>query len=248
LTFDDGFKEHYRDVTPILSEARIQGAFFLITGCIEDERVAAVHMNHFLMASLDFAFYRRALVNIVKDLDRDAPNPENVAVATATRNYIWDTPDVACFKFWFNFALKPEVRDSAVRELFLKHIGEERKFARELYLTWAEAREMCTAGMALGGHSHQHKALSSVPENELTWDLSRCRQLLDERLGRQELMPFSYPFGKRESYSAQTVAKLRDLAFSCSFSTEVGDNRPGAGLFSVARLDCKKAIKARGVQ
>src|SRR5215472_11211452 len=30
LTFDDGLKEHYTDVTPILAEKRIRGVFFLI--------------------------------------------------------------------------------------------------------------------------------------------------------------------------------------------------------------------------
>lgn len=248
LTFDDGLKEHYSDVTPILSEARIQGAFFLITGCIEYDRVAAVHMNHFLMASLDFEFYKRRLIEHVKDLDSAAPDPNAVAVANATRAYVWDTPDVACFKFWFNFVLEPSVRDKAVRELFQGHVGKEREFSKTLYLNWDHAREMCNAGMALGGHSHQHKPLSSMPDDELAWDLSVCRHLLDERLGRQALLPFCYPYGKRDSYDARAVRTLQELAFNCGFSTETGDNLPGAGLYSVVRLDCKKAVARGGVQ
>src|SRR5215470_5585259 len=39
LTFDDGLKEHYAYVTPILAETGIQGLFFLITGCLEKQRV-----------------------------------------------------------------------------------------------------------------------------------------------------------------------------------------------------------------
>ena len=31
LTFDDGLKEHYSEVTPLLREAGIQGLFFVIT-------------------------------------------------------------------------------------------------------------------------------------------------------------------------------------------------------------------------
>ena len=60
MTFDDGLREHYADVTPILAEEQIQGLFFLITGCMEDGVVAPVHMNHFLMAHLGFEVYRRA--------------------------------------------------------------------------------------------------------------------------------------------------------------------------------------------
>src|SRR5690242_20363329 len=34
LTFDDGLKEHYREVTPILNRLGIEGIFHVITGCL----------------------------------------------------------------------------------------------------------------------------------------------------------------------------------------------------------------------
>src|SRR5215510_12254727 len=60
LTFDDGLKEHYTEVMPLLVEHDIQGVFFLITSCVEEQRVASVHMNHVLMATLDFVEYQQA--------------------------------------------------------------------------------------------------------------------------------------------------------------------------------------------
>src|SRR5579862_5203599 len=63
LTFDDGLKEHYREVTPILEENNVQGVFHIITACAEENVVVPVHMNHFLMASLDFATYSRELMD-----------------------------------------------------------------------------------------------------------------------------------------------------------------------------------------
>ena len=62
LTFDDGLKEHYAEVMPLLAEAHVQGQFFLITSCLENGAVAPVHMNHFLMAKLEFPEYRDAFV------------------------------------------------------------------------------------------------------------------------------------------------------------------------------------------
>ena len=41
LTFDDGLKEHYRDVTPLLAECRVQGLFFVISGCVEERTAGA---------------------------------------------------------------------------------------------------------------------------------------------------------------------------------------------------------------
>ena len=46
LTFDDGLKEHWSFVTPVLKAYGIQGVFFPITSL----DLMPVHMNHFLMA------------------------------------------------------------------------------------------------------------------------------------------------------------------------------------------------------
>ena len=54
LTFDDGLKEHYAEITPILIDRGIQGVFFVITSCLDGANVAPVHLNHFLMAAMDF--------------------------------------------------------------------------------------------------------------------------------------------------------------------------------------------------
>jgi peptidoglycan/xylan/chitin deacetylase (PgdA/CDA1 family) len=62
LTFDDGLKEHFTDVTALLVDSGVQGVFFPITQCLNEQRVAPVHMNHFLMASLDFDVYRSAFL------------------------------------------------------------------------------------------------------------------------------------------------------------------------------------------
>ena len=41
LTFDDGLKEHFTEVLPVLVEKRIRAVFFVITSCLEEKQVAA---------------------------------------------------------------------------------------------------------------------------------------------------------------------------------------------------------------
>ena len=67
MTFDDGVKEHYAQVTPLLAEQGIQGVFFLISACMEDGVVAPVHMNHFLTAHLGFKTYQSEFVQILRE-------------------------------------------------------------------------------------------------------------------------------------------------------------------------------------
>jgi hypothetical protein len=62
-----------------------------------------------------------------------------------------------------------------------------------------------------------------------------------QRLSPQPAWPFSYPYGKRDSFNTATVAKLKELGFGCSFSTETGTNHPRQDLYSIRRMDCRVA-------
>jgi peptidoglycan/xylan/chitin deacetylase (PgdA/CDA1 family) len=242
LTFDDGLKEHWTEVTPVLAERGIQGLFFVITSAAEERRVASVHMNHFLMAAMAFDEYRQAFLRRLRQLAPDAPTPDSFDAAPVRRAYRWDEPAVASFKYLFNFALTAELRDRVVRELFVEYLGDEAAFADELYMSWDEARRIQDAGMIIGGHSHRHVALGLMSDDEQAGDLHACRRLLQQRLKPQPLWPFSYPYGKRDSFNQFTVEHLKRLGFACSFATEVGAGAAGADPFAIRRIDCKEAL------
>ena len=243
LTFDDGLRDHYLEVTPILVDHGVQGLFFIITSCLQEYCLAPVHMNHFLMASLDFELYRQVFLQKLRECVPDVQAYNEIDNTTAQRTYRWDIPEIASFKYLFNFILDPGIRDQVVKTLFEEHIGDEKAFSQTLYLSWAEARQMQTAGMLMGGHSHQHKPLTTLSDKELHWDLSTCQGLLAEHLQPQDLWPFSYPYGKQDSFNDTAVRQLKWLGFSCSFGTEVGVNLLGMDLFALRRIDCKDALR-----
>lgn len=241
LTFDDGLKEHYTEVMPLLVEHDIQGVFFLITSCVEEQRVASVHMNHVLMATLDFVEYQQAFFQRLYALTSLPSTMSQVDPHTAQRTYRWDTPEVAAFKYLFNFVLTAEVRDQVVRSLFTDYIAPEANFAPSWYVSWDEARAMQDAGMVLGGHSHQHQPLATLSPVDLAWDVRTCQQLMHTNLHPQTVWPFSYPYGKADTFNTQTITHLRALGVTCAFCTEVGSNSHGNDLFAIRRIDCKDA-------
>ncbi|MBL8291793.1 MAG: polysaccharide deacetylase family protein [Bryobacterales bacterium] len=240
LTFDDGLREHYTDVTPLLADLHVQGVFFLITSCMDERRTAPVHMNHFLLATMTFEDYRTRFVEQVQELSPGADGLAHIDPEVARRTYPWDDIEVARFKRYFNFELDPGLRDRAVGNLFETYVGGASEFAQQLYLNWTEAREMQNAGMVLGGHTHRHRPLSALPAAELRDDLNRCVTLMESNVHPQPLWPFSYPYGRRDSYNDESVAELRRAGYHCGFSTEVGGNYPGADVFSVRRFDTKQ--------
>lgn len=240
LTFDDGLKEHYAEVTPLLRKAGIQGLFFPVTGCLEDARVLSVHKNHFLMAELDFATYRDAC--LVRLKAAGVAGPAAADDDAARRSYRWDDMEAARLKFLLNFRLNRETRDRLMDELFVEFLGDEQEFSRELYLNWTEAREMQRDGMLLGGHSHQHLPLATLPVEQQREDLECSAGLLMGKLHPQPFWPFTYPYGKPiQSFDEHTISILQSLGFSCAFSTEPGSSKPGANCFQIRRVDAKEA-------
>lgn len=210
LTFDDGLKEHAREITPILAERKIEGTFFLTTACIEEHQVLSVHKNHFLMASLEFAEYQQAFL---KQIATHYPETDTtVDRDQAAKTYRFDTPEVAEFKFLLNFRLSDTTRQQILNALFAEYLGDEAAFASELYVSWEEAKQMQASGMVLGGHSHRHVALATMSDDEQRADLQTSTQLLRTRLIAQPLWPFSYPYGTPAiSFNAVTIDALQAL-------------------------------------
>lgn len=236
LTFDDGLKEHYTDVLPELAQRHIQGLFFITTSCPEGH-VVSVHKSHFLMAALDFNEYRQAFLKRLAELSPETRTDVDAAKACLT--YRWDTPEVAAFKYLLNFRLAEALRSQIIDGLFAEYLGDEVEFARQLYLSWEEAREMQASGMLIGGHSHDHMALATLDDECQRTDLTKCAELLHLRLRPQALWPFAYPYGQIHAFNLATVEALRDLGFVCAFSTEVGANEPGQDVFRIRRVDTK---------
>jgi peptidoglycan/xylan/chitin deacetylase (PgdA/CDA1 family) len=242
MTFDDGLREHFADVTPILAEEQIQGLFFLISGCLEDGVVAPVHMNHFLMAHLGFDAYRSAFEQTVQDLGCAAQLEAPADLVVFQRTYPLDSHEIARFKYLFNFVLPSHTRDLAVKTLFQKYLGDETAFGQDLYLSWSEAREMQRSGMIIGGHTHAHRPLATLRYSELFRDLTKNWELIQKNLEPQAIWPFSYPYGKADSFNRNTVEILRQLGYRVSLCTEPGNNLPGIDLFAIRRVDCKDIL------
>lgn len=191
------------------------------------------------MAALDFEEYRDTFLRRLAATMSDSSICIDFDPTMLQRTYRWDTPKVASFKYLFNFVLDCRLRDQILKDLFEEKIDDVKCFAGTLYVNSEEARQMQAAGMIIGGHSHHHKPLSSLTDEELEWDLNTCHRFLTANLHSQEHWPFCYPYGKKDSFNSNILTQIEQLGFVCSFSTEVGSNVPGENLFALRRLDCK---------
>ena len=237
LTFDDGLREHYDTVAHILAEANVPGAFFLPTAAIEDHEVLAVHMNHFLLASLGAA-------ELTKHIDK-AAHETGIALPTAPPDfdavrkvYRWDDAETARLKYLVNHRLAPDISEALLRLVFAEVLGPPEQFAHSLYVDWTKAAAMQAAGFAVGGHTHRHKALSALDEEQQRRDLERSTTVLSARLGAGQ-RAFAYPYGKPSTYTQNTVGHLKRLGYFCAFNTTIDHGLPGTSRWEIPRIDPK---------
>jgi len=242
LTFDDGLADHYRVVLPILDALRVQGAFLLPTASIDSGVVLPTHQSHFLSASLGFEEYSRRLrLELGDAFETFGATLDPAAVRAA---YRWDVSEVARFKFILNRLIPEPARDLALDRVWQRAFGATPDIRREIYLDWDQAREMQSAGMALGGHTHTHPRLASLSEDAQRDELQRCHRSLARELSPSARpLPFAYPFGKPGTFDARSESLVEACGFACAFATHVGVSRAGQALFAIPRLDPKDVIE-----
>jgi len=240
LTFDDGLKEHYEVVAPLLQGCGAQGVFALITRCAEGTWVAPAHKNHFLMATSSLQAYRASYEACLRD--RIGQLPDAVPRATLEASYRWDDLETSKLKYMINFQTPAHLRDDILSQLFAETIGNEEEFARELYLSFDEARDMQANGMVMAGHSHTHPPLSSLGDAQGE-EVGNCARRLFAECREQATWPFVYPFGKSDSFDEQSIEALRAHGFHCAFSTESGPSSPEDDLFRLRRIDTNEVSR-----
>ncbi len=103
-------------------------------------------------------------------------------------------------------------------------------------LSWTQLKEIEAAGIETGGHSHSHAALDAVRPAVLGDELARCRDLLEDRLGRPEQV-FCYPFGYSDA-RVRAAVRTSGWTGACAVANTLA--RVDQGPYGLARLTIRR--------
>jgi peptidoglycan/xylan/chitin deacetylase (PgdA/CDA1 family) len=95
-------------------------------------------------------------------------------------------------------------------------------------MTWDQIREASRGGVAIGSHTHTHRVLANLSEEEQRWELSQSKAALESKLGLP-LRTLAYPVGGYQNFTAVTMRLARDCGYQGAFSFHTGINLPGDG-------------------
>ena len=222
LTFDDGFVDHYEHVFPLLHSRGLGGIFFLSGATLgENPALLNVHKTHFLLSQLGAdRFTTEVSAALEGEGVSTAPRDATASGLSSGREGIYrydEAPDVR-IKRILNYEAPYPIADRVLSRLFAHHVGDAAAFAKSLYLSTAQVREMAAGGMTFGFHTETHPVLSRLPLDAQRAELRNGPRLIADLTG-QGTVSLCYPYGFSHTYNADTLRVLEESGYSMAFNT-----------------------------
>lgn len=193
ITFDDGLREQYECAWPVLREMGIPAIFFVNTAPIVEESVALVHKIHILRSHVAPGELE---VAVRAEAERVGLTLGGVDEEAALSHYIYDTPSVARIKFLLNFGLAEADRGRIVNSLFGRLIDQdETDISRQFYMNREQVADLASHD-AIGSHTHTHRCMGLLDEEEMVRDVAESLHHLQMWSGRR-IDSLSYPYGSK---------------------------------------------------
>lgn len=246
ITFDDGYYDNLYNAKPLLERYAVPATIFLTTGNIGQAR-------EFWWDELERVLLQPGLL------------PAELRLDIRGEAYHWRLDEAASYSqeafrqhqawpAWEDDC--PTARHAMYKELWqlLHPLGHaERRAALDSLARWAnidptarpshrslEAEEMAELArggiVEVGAHTVTHPALAMLPEAAQREEILTSKARLEAILDRP-MRSFSYPYGRRTDYSAETVRIVQEARFACACSNFAGGIGRSEDLFQLPRVN-----------
>jgi peptidoglycan/xylan/chitin deacetylase (PgdA/CDA1 family) len=220
LTFDDGFRDHYKAVYPELQKRGLWGIFYVPVGQYITGQLLDVHRTHVLLGEISGTELLEHARDIVTE--EMVPHKRRDEFREQTYENQDDTKATKKAKRILNFFLSDEYQTNVLNEL-TERVEHDPVAVSDFYMTQDELNEMHANGMVIGGHTVTHPVLSKLsPESQRT-QITESFEYLDNAVEGLSERTFCYPYGNSYSFTENTVSILDDLDCEWCFKVKSAD-------------------------
>jgi peptidoglycan/xylan/chitin deacetylase (PgdA/CDA1 family) len=190
ITFDDGFKDLYKNAYPIIREFNIPFTLFLTTSLIDSKELLWLH-------------------NLYVSLDR-LPSTERESIL---KGYIECGNKIDNMSDFIGNLIhsqdKKGIKDlvTSVSSAAKINSEEEESIAKNLYLSKKEIEEMKNNGLTVETHGHEHWPLTNLNENETKEEIKSSVRFIEDKLDGSPKY-FALPSGTSNKFTKNIVKML----------------------------------------
>jgi peptidoglycan/xylan/chitin deacetylase (PgdA/CDA1 family) len=224
VTFDDGFANNFAVAFPILQRHAVPFTVFVTTGLLDTP--GAMLWTERAKRSL-FLNPERSVCLELDGVSRTFDLSSPAARADASKAVLQRLK-----------RLPPAARNRALDDIE-RVCGprpvQEHERDRYEFLTWAQVRELASAGVEIGSHTVSHPILTTLDEGTLRDELVESKRCVEAALGR-ECVSLAYPNGSPADFGPREKAALRDSGYLCGLSLN-GSLNDRPDLYEVDRIN-----------
>jgi len=228
LTCDDGLRNCFYDMLPLLREFEIQCLFFVTGASLSHAPTMLWYEQLYLMilaAREDFTIQL-------------TETGERFEAGKSTKHSVW-----------WELVKKLSQHDPTRRRRLLETIRVQSGLAKNwdakyiedpvlsrrfLLLNQSELKQLAASGVAIGAHTLSHPVLSQS-STEIVWnEISQSKLALDQASG-QETWALAYPFGDSTSVTPREMEMAERAGFRAAFMN-VDEGPPSISNFSLRRV------------
>ncbi|MDA7546257.1 polysaccharide deacetylase family protein [Alphaproteobacteria bacterium] len=220
LTFDDGYKDHYEYVVPLLERYGVDAAFFPVTDTFTKNIALDVNKIQYILAIIDSE-------NILLELLKKQMFLEGFSLVEW--NHLWnqmdkssrfDTEKIIFFKRLLQRDLPIKIRQRILTNLFLEIANKtSNDFVSELYMSKKDLISLHQKGFTIGSHTASHSWLNSLTLKQQEIEIENSLIELKNIRGSLDNWIMCYPYG---AYNEETLSILSKKNCAIGLTTKVG--------------------------
>lgn len=220
LTFDDGYKDHFEYVAPLLEKFGFDGAFFPVSDCYENNQILDVNKIHYILASVESD--ELLLDRLKSEMFSIGYNPtdwDNFWQSVDKKNR-YDSENTIFFKRMTQRELPLSHRQKILSNIFEEIVGRsEPEVVDELYMSQSEIISLHKRGFTIGSHTASHRWLNALSVDEQKSEIDISLSALENIRGEVNDWIMCYPYG---GYNNETLSILKAKDCALALTTEVG--------------------------
>ncbi len=219
ITVDDGYRDAYDHIFPILKKFEVPATIFVVTKFIDGQTWLWTDKLRYLTSRIDAQSLDAALqeLSLNVTLNRQQSQFEKVnCINTALK------------------AMPDAEKEAALQKLaaltgVAVPVTPPAEFSA---LSWEQVREMDGNGVEIGSHTVSHPILTQISPERLHSELTDSRIRLEAELGRSVDL-FCYPNGNR---NPQVEAAVRRAGYKCAVTATPGFTYARSNPFALERI------------